>query len=209
MKISSPYRIKEVKFQRNYPGYIYRRELVDDSDFGGNGALEMVNCYESENGQWIGSAKTARMLCKKYGLRQLQKIKDSHCVCSIGFNEKEQKWYGWSHRAIYGFGIGSTCTKSDCSYCPTDETDAIEDGIRFWSEADHLNVRAEDPIKYEGYRGVWIRWEYAKDIPNEKSRGTTGGTFHCFPDAYGKGEWISQSIEDAKQMAIDFAEGVS
>lgn len=25
---------------------------------------------------------------------------------SIGFSEKEQKWYGWSHRAIQGFGIG-------------------------------------------------------------------------------------------------------
>lgn len=25
---------------------------------------------------------------------------------SLGFSEKEQKWYGWSHRAIHGFGIG-------------------------------------------------------------------------------------------------------
>lgn len=24
----------------------------------------------------------------------------------LGFSEKEQKWYGWSHRAIHGFGIG-------------------------------------------------------------------------------------------------------
>lgn len=24
----------------------------------------------------------------------------------LGFSEKEQKWYGWSHRAIQGFGIG-------------------------------------------------------------------------------------------------------
>ena len=27
----------------------------------------------------------------------------------IGFSEKEQKWYGWSHRAIYGFKIGDKC----------------------------------------------------------------------------------------------------
>ncbi len=25
---------------------------------------------------------------------------------SIEFNEEEQKWYGWSHRAKAGFGIG-------------------------------------------------------------------------------------------------------
>ena len=24
----------------------------------------------------------------------------------IGFSEKEQKWYGWSHRAFYGFKVG-------------------------------------------------------------------------------------------------------
>lgn len=36
-----------------------------------------------------------------------QKIDSTHKVDSIGFSEKEQKWYGWSHRAIYGFGIGA------------------------------------------------------------------------------------------------------
>lgn len=32
---------------------------------------------------------------------------------SIGFSEKEQKWYGWSHRAMYGFGIGDTVKAGD------------------------------------------------------------------------------------------------
>lgn len=27
----------------------------------------------------------------------------------VGFSEKEQKWYGWSHRAIHGFKIGDKC----------------------------------------------------------------------------------------------------
>jgi len=27
-------------------------------------------------------------------------------VCSIGFSTAEQKWYGWSHRAMCGFEIG-------------------------------------------------------------------------------------------------------
>jgi hypothetical protein len=30
---------------------------------------------------------------------------------STGFNEQEQKWYGWSHRARYGFGVGDKVTK--------------------------------------------------------------------------------------------------
>ncbi len=105
MEIVSPYKLKEVKFQRNYPGYLYRREIVDDSEYGGDGNLEMINCYSSDTGQWIGNAKDARYLCKKLGLRQIHG--------SIGFNEDEQKWYGWSHRAIYGFGIEDKLFEGD------------------------------------------------------------------------------------------------
>ena len=31
----------------------------------------------------------------------------------IGFSDKEQKWYGWSHRAIHGFKIGDKCKAND------------------------------------------------------------------------------------------------
>ncbi len=105
-EIESPYNVKEVKFQRHYPGYFYRREVVDDSDYGGNGKLEMVNCYSDYSGYWIGGARTARFLCKKGGILKITKARPGHSVCSIGKNEEEQKWYGWSHRAICGFGIG-------------------------------------------------------------------------------------------------------
>lgn len=47
---------------------------------------------------------------KKSGLEKfLEKHGITTVSCkgaAIGFSEKEQKWYGWSHRAIYGFGIG-------------------------------------------------------------------------------------------------------
>jgi hypothetical protein len=209
MELISPYNIKKVLFQRNYPGYIYRKELVDDTDYGGDGHLEMVNCYSVDTGHWIGNAKIARMLCKKYGLRNIQKIKPEHCVCSIGFNKEEQKWYGWSHRAIFGFGVGSTCKKGDCGYIPFDEKDAIDDGIRFWSNKNHINVKAEKKTEEEGHPGVRITWGYSKDVSNKKLIGTTNGTFWTFPDTYGKGEWTATTLEEAKQMAIDFSEGIS
>jgi hypothetical protein len=31
----------------------------------------------------------------------------------LGFSEEEQKWYGWSHRAYYGFGIGYEVKEGD------------------------------------------------------------------------------------------------
>ena len=39
-------------------------------------------------------------------------VKDSQNK-NIGFSEKEQKWYGWSHRAIYGFAVGDVCKQGD------------------------------------------------------------------------------------------------
>ena len=213
VEVKSPYKVVEVKFTRNYPGYIYRRELIDDSEYGGDGKLEMVNCYSADNGDWIGDARTARMLCKKFGLRRIQKSKPDHSVCSIGFNEKEQKWYGWSHRAIFGFGIGSKCKKGDCAYVPTDKDDFLEDMIRFWSDESHLNIRGEHKTQKNengiAESGVYVEWEYSNDIPNEHLRGEISGVFNIYPDEYGKGEWEARTFKEAKQMAIDFAEGVS
>jgi hypothetical protein len=77
--------VKKVLFERNYKaGYIYRRELIDDSEWGGTGELEMVRCY-TPKGDYIGNAREARYLCVKRGLTNLQKTHHTHCVCSIGF----------------------------------------------------------------------------------------------------------------------------
>jgi len=106
MPCESLFKVKKVIFERKYKaGYIYRRELIDDKEYGGTGELEMVACY-TPKGDYIGNSREARYLCVKRNLTDLQKTSPNHCVCSIGFNEKEQKWYGWSHRAICGFGIG-------------------------------------------------------------------------------------------------------
>lgn len=35
------------------------------------------------------------------------------CVCSIGWSEKQQKYYGWSHRAMVGFGVGDKVFEED------------------------------------------------------------------------------------------------
>jgi len=123
---------------------------------------------------------------------------------NIGFNPEEQKWYGWSHRAVFGFGVGSTCEKGDCHYCPVDKDDFLDDMIRFWSDDSHINIRGEHKED-----GVYIEWEYDHSIPNEKLRGQISGSSQQYPDEYGKGEWIAESLADARQMAIDFANGVS
>jgi len=84
---------------------------------------------------------------EKHGITETEKRTPGSAVHSIGYSPKEKKWYGWSHRAIYGFGVGSKCKEGDCHFTP-------------------------------------------------KDRG-------------GKGKWTAKTIAGAKQMAKDFAEGVS
>ena len=64
------------------------------------------------SGDYIGNKRTAHLLFKR-GIKP-EKANPTHNVCSIGFCEKEQKWYGWSHRAICSFGIGAKVEEGDC-----------------------------------------------------------------------------------------------
>lgn len=38
---------------------------------------------------------------------------DSTSPHAIGFSKKEQKWFGWSHRAMFGFGVGHKVKAGD------------------------------------------------------------------------------------------------
>lgn len=63
------------------------------------------------DGDYIGKQSNAEDL-KEMGIVP-EKAHPNDSVCSIGFCEKENKWYGWSHRARYGFGIGDEVKKGD------------------------------------------------------------------------------------------------
>ena len=94
---------KRVISERTFKaGYVVRRELwFHYSDIRGT---EMRSAYNL-NGEYIGDPKFAKRLIIDRGIMP-ELASKNHSVCSIGFCEKENKWYGWSHRAICGFGIG-------------------------------------------------------------------------------------------------------
>jgi len=89
---------------------------------------------------FVGMENQVDFLEKYQITEQLQSVPNGSTVC-IGFSPKGNAWYGWSHRAIFGFTVGHKVTYEQC-----------------------------------GYKGE---------------------------------EWTAKTLEDAKQMAIDFAEGVS
>ena len=82
----------------------------------------------------VGMEKDLEFLLKKGITEQIQDGYGEPRTCCIGFNPVEQKWYGWSHRAIFGFGIGSKCKKGDCGYNAPNEEEYIEQVYRFWED---------------------------------------------------------------------------
>ena len=138
-------------------GYILRREKILAQPDRGNMECTLTVAY-TYSGEYLGDAKTAYFICKKKGLKP-EIRPDSGNICSIGFNEKEQKWYGWSHRAIFGFGVGDTVHEGDCT------------ASSGWTE------------------------EYLKDHPEEDHRLPIG--------------FKAKTLEDAKKMAVAFADSVS
>ena len=95
--------IKVLRERKYKAGYVIRDEIWDDDC--GCGPTEMKKQAYNLNDEWIGNSKRAYKLIVQKGIMP-EKIAPDHCSCTIGFCEKEQKWYGWSHRAICGFGIG-------------------------------------------------------------------------------------------------------
>ena len=94
---------KVIRKRRFTIGYEVRRERhhVGEEEQ----EIEISSAYDLR-GQYLGSPRMACLLVRKKGIREFEKINSNSCGCSIGFNPAEQKWYGWSHRAIYGYGIG-------------------------------------------------------------------------------------------------------
>lgn len=124
----------------------------------------------------------------------------------VGFSPLHNKWFGWSHRACRGFTIGSKCEKGDCHYIPANIEDTLADMVSFWDD----DTRKETTAKVISPGLAEISWSYSDDIPNELLRSGISSVTQSFdPVNFGRGEWVAETMEDAKQMAIDFSEGVS
>jgi hypothetical protein len=85
--------------------------VLERWDHAGNPSVDMESVYNFE-GAYVGSLAEARHTMRAgvmgAGAPAIcpMKAKPSATVCTIGFSSTDAKWYGWSHRAIAGFGIG-------------------------------------------------------------------------------------------------------
>lgn len=194
--------VLEITRERHYEHYDVRDEKWNAKAEGIDPQL-MTKLAYSKQGDWIGSSKQAYRMVHRFGIEQFEKTEEDHCVCSIGYSPADKKWYGWSHRAIYGFTIGSTCKKGDCHYIPQAFTEIQVD----------CHCRREDMCHADASVAM-VPANPADPLSSLIPDGTpVQGIKPCYPESCvfetGKGEWRAETMEDAKQMAIDFAKSVS
>ena len=72
----------------------------------------IMTSFYNQDGKYIGNKDNMEALIIKRGI--IPETYDDCKVCSIGKSIKDGKWYGWSHRAIFGFKIGDEVKKGDC-----------------------------------------------------------------------------------------------
>lgn len=182
--------------------YLNKVAYVTTHDFGLGSKPTPIYCSKFDDSYitFVGLEDNMKFLAEREITKEL-----TH---GVGFSPKDKKWYGWSHRAIYGFTIGSTCKKGNCHYIGSTLKEQEQAAIDFWKDESHKHVRCEGITESNGDRFFIIKWQYTDDIPNKKMRNQTGGIEH-FITPLGRGEWTAKTMEDAKQMAIDFNKGVS
>lgn len=189
------------------------QEFINSIAIIGNSNID--NCdskiyYSKVDGAYltrVGREEDLKFLMKRGITEQIQDGYGEPKTCCIGFNPTEQKWYGWSHRAIFGFGIGSECKQGNCGFKPSNKTEFIKREMCFWGDTEYAINGIVDYTEKEN--GILITYVFNDKVPNEKLRGTLYEHFSKFPKKWGKGEWTAKTIEDAKKMAIDFARSVS
>lgn len=67
--------------------------------------LDEFNYEDILQKDWLIDFLYEKDVTKVCSFKDMDKYSDSNVAC-IGFSSKEQKWYGWSHREVYGFGVG-------------------------------------------------------------------------------------------------------
>ncbi len=187
------YRIKQ---DDSNPRYNICTDLIpeDCQQYGGSESYE-IDYATNKQGDYIGDLKDAQVLCDELGIWPVPRSPISK-QCCIGKSDKDGKWYGWSHRALYGFTIGSEVKKGSCAYKPQTREEYIEQQLEFWGDNG-------DAVVVQKGGELYI------DRPLDTNPRKLLTKIEFIPERFGRGEWLAKTDEDAKQMASDFAESVS
>jgi hypothetical protein len=193
---------KVLKTRKYKAGYEVRTELwAADWAPSENIPTEVMAAY-TPSGDFIGDPKMARYLVVKMGIKP-EKANDSHCVCSIGFCKERNTWAGWSHRAYCEFGVGHEVKVGDCAFKPSNTKELMESLKSWYSEPEDLYQNVKFDEKEDK---IIVHYHICR---NDGDIIDTSEEHLIDENTFGRGEWVAETLDDAKQMAIDFASDVS
>lgn len=84
---------------------------IQDWIVNGDKPIMMISVYTKDD-KYVGTLEGAQFYFEK-GI--IPETYSDNNVTSIGKSHIDGKWYGWSHRAIYGFSIGDIVKEGDCT----------------------------------------------------------------------------------------------
>lgn len=209
--------VGQIKEFLNTVGYVTDSDIPDD-----DGQVYLSRQDNSYIARVGGEDNNLFKFLLEHGVDEI--MKDGGNVACIGYSSNEGEWYGWSHRAIYGFGVGSEVKKGDCAYVADTPEGLIDDHAEFFSDISEDSAnrhRAECQI-LDDRTGIRIL-HTPTVIPVVDSIDAVADALDGDDSAVemiditpgytiikcGKGAWTAKTLEDAKQMACDFAESVS
>lgn len=203
----------------NVQAFLKKVAYIDDSEIKKDDGLIYYSKFDKSYIARVGMEDNVKYLADREITEEL-----TH---GVGFSPKDNKWYGWSHRAIYGFTIGSTCEQGDCHYTASTTDKLIDDHANFYADISEesarkhrdecqilddksgirilhapLNVPMADSIEHA--LDLMESENFTKGMKDTDINKNNFSIIKC-----GRGEWVAETMEDAKQMAIDFNESVS
>jgi len=148
----------------------------------------------------IGTLSTTKFLCYEKGIKprpRLDKYVGTGAKCTIGFSERDQKWYGWSHKLICGFGVGSKVKRGDFAYIANTPEKLIDDYVNLFKgiSNESANLRYAECQILPDRSGIFILHSTLEGVHENAVT-----IKQC-----GRGEWTAKTLDDAKEMAQTFA----
>lgn len=141
------------------------------------------------------------LVCDHFGIMsEFQNVESVNNCANIGFSERDNKWYHFSPAIIFGFGVGSKMELNMFGFQPKDKNDFAEVVRKNIENVPHYEFISseikEDHLIVKFYN---ILFNETKTTPIEEKIN--------YP-TFGKGEWVAENLEQAKEMCIDFAKSV-
>lgn len=199
---------------------------IKQSDIGGDEGMiyctKVGNYYVTRSGMENHAQQYANLDIEPIDISNLHKGR----VFCVGKSNVDGKYYGWSHRAISGFAVGSRIKIDNPAYKACNLGELIKITNDFWSEPEYeytnscivpfnhhpdYNEEFKAQLSKDGFRTdytIMTTWLYNDKVPNEKIRNTISGTFTFVPQKFVGSRKYAKTQRHALQMAIDFAEGV-